>query len=199
MHLPAMKYIFLLLLLPFASSAQEKTDFSRYTKAWVIASDEIIDRWWKEKEVYAISKSSALSRQPGGVSVFIPDTARIAKPNGSVYILAYLVNNSGDTISIARADNTIAAPETQIFAEGAWKRFQISMGSVCANSYFSTPLPPKSYNILHIEQPEAGDTETLFRVKMVIEGKTYFSNPCAVYLNKNTIAKAGTYIRPLSF
>jgi hypothetical protein len=192
-----MKYSVLFLLLPFVSAAQGKIDFGRYTQAWVIAADEELDRW-KEKEIYAISKQPVLSRQPEGISVFIPDTARIIKPNGTAYILAYLLNNTKDTVKIDRADATIAEPETQIFVEGEWKRFQVSIGSSCGNSYFSVPLPPKSYNILHIEQREVGNTATLYRVKIVIEGKTYFSNPATIYLTRAAIAKAGTDIRPLT-
>ena len=199
MHLLVMKCLVLLLLIPTFSFSQAKVDFARYTSVWV-ADKNPDPKGWIPDEIHSIDKNSPLSLQKSNdLTVFIPDSNRVILNNQSVYILGYLINNSCDTLLIDRCDATIYRSETQIFVNGEWKLFQISMGSSCGNSYFKTQLPPQCYYVLHINRPKPGDIETKFRVRFKFGDKEFFSNSCNVFLTKEEIKKAGKSIHPLSF
>jgi hypothetical protein len=193
-----MKYLIPFFLIPIFSFSQDKMDFARYTSIWV--TDKNPDpKSWIPNEVHTIDKNlPAAIQRSDDLAVFIPDSNRVIRRNQSVYILAYLVNNSCDTLLIDRCDATIYPAETQIFVDGEWKLFQISMGSSCGNSYYKAHLPPQSYYILHITRPKPGDIETKFRVKFKFGDKEYFSNPCNLFITKEEFQKAGKTIQPLS-
>ena len=193
-----MKYLLLLLLLPTFSFSQDRIDFARYTSVWV-ADKNPDPKSWIPDEIHSIDNNLPLSiRKSVGLTVFIPDSNKVILNNQPVFILGYLINNSCDTLLIDRCDATIYPAESQIFVNGEWKLFQISMGSSCGNSYFKAQLPPQSYYALHINRPKPGDLETEFRIRFKFGDKEYFSNSCKVFLTKDEIQKAGKAIQPLS-
>lgn len=178
--------------------AQDRFDFSRYTSIWV-ADKNPDPKSWTSDEIYSIERESPFNEcNKMGLTVLIPDSNDVIMRGKSVFILGYLINNSSDTLLIDRCDATIYPAETQIMVDGEWKTFQISIGSSCGNSYFKAQLPPKSYYVLHINRPTAGNTQAQFRLKLKLGNKEYLSNSCFIMLTGEEIQKAGQQIEPLS-
>lgn len=193
-----MKFFLTILLLPSLSFAQSKFDFGRYTQIWVInANEKSHDFLYRESNLIS-SRTPVANFKLTELSLYIPGNNDVRFSNGNKYILAYLINNSSDTISIDRCDATIYPAETQILVNSEWKTFQISMGSSCGNSYFKAGLLPKSYYSLHIQRPSEGDIPTNFRVRLKIGNKEYFSNACSIKLTREEIQKTNVTIKPMS-
>jgi hypothetical protein len=193
-----MKSLLIFLLLPCFSLAQSRWDFSRYT-AIVVADKNPNPGSLISDEIYSIEKESPFNKcNKTELTILMPDSNNVSIRGESTYILGYLINNSSDSFLIDRCDALIYPAETQIMVDCEWKTFQISARSTCGNSYFKTPLPPKSYYVLYILRPTAGNIQTQFRIKLKLGGKEYLSNPCFIILTGEEIRKAGQPIKQLS-
>jgi hypothetical protein len=101
LHLTIMRFLLLLLLLPFSSFTQ-KLDFSRYTSVWVKAVKED-PHGLATDEARLIGECTPFPPSTTGeMTVVIPKNNDVIRSGRSAYILAYLINYSPDTIQIDR-------------------------------------------------------------------------------------------------
>lgn len=194
-YLYYMKYLLILLLFSNFIYAQPNINYSGYTNVWVKRKNPN-SKSWIPNEVFSIKKKSAFNKcDKNDLTILIPDSNKVFNKVNDGYILCYLINNTLDTFLIDRCDATIFPAETQILVNGIWQKFQISRGSSCGNSYFKSRLPPKSYYTIWIHRPTEGNNPTLFRLKLNLNNKAYYSNPCSLMLPIEAIQNAGQSIK----
>jgi hypothetical protein len=194
-----MKPILILFLLPLLSSAQNKFDFARYASV-LVNPKGVATRGLSEESFPLTSNAIFPLTDTLKPTLYIPVAADTTIANGNRYMQAYLINGMPDPFKIDRCDATIYPAETQILVNGEWKTFQVSITSICGNSYFASMLPPKSFYNLWIEVKTSahGTIPTQFRLKLRMGNTDYFSNSHTIYLTKEETGKAGTKIEPLA-
>lgn len=168
------------------------------TKQWYAKKIELghydngIQAWFKYDEpVNVLSKQYQQLLDSSGILLFIPEDYQVERMNGNKYIKMYLLNLTDSTLTIPRMDATIDNFSTEILINSTWVEFQTTKGASCGNSYWNGKLNSKYIMELEVSNSAllSGDKKNKIRIVYNHFGSRVVSNPVAVMLNSNQIAR----------
>lgn len=189
---------FIFILFTGTSFGQNGIDYSLYISVAVFDKEPLTSSEENQDEIFSLDSSYSLTHYPEqGLSAFISDSVTLSRISRKRLLVAYLVNNSTDTITVNRIDEAIYKCETQVLVNQKWETFQLTLPSDCGNSYYDSKLPPRTYYVLQIPDPTDGNIDTKFRVKFISKKIELFTNAITIKLTKERIAKTKQEIKPV--
>ncbi len=132
------------------------------------------------KALTARQKQTQLARQRIKFNR-IADSIHAVNNHGHYQIL--LLNNSADTIHLARQDGSLICVMQALTKDKQWRPVQYWQFSWCGNSYFDQLLLPKERVSLLTKLPKRGDYKTKLRYKLAGTDRFYYSNEFEGYIN----------------
>jgi len=157
---------------------------STLEKAWrefATSKDTLfVSRSQSWKAFTARQKQARLARQRIEFSR-MADSIHAANNHGHYQIL--LLNNSADTIHLARQDGSLICIMQALTKDKRWRPVQYWQFSWCGNSYFDQLLLPKERASLLAKLPRRGNYKTKLRYKLAGIDRFYYSNEFEGYIN----------------
>jgi hypothetical protein len=120
-------------------------------------------------------------------------------PNGNKFAKVYLLNNTTDSVEIARIDATLANVQEYFFVNNKWITFRKNGTSTCGNSYFKSKLAPNRQLALELnnEVLTDGKNKIPYKISILIGAQLIESNVIQVYLHNNQLRRMMTSVNEL--
>ncbi|TKB98443.1 hypothetical protein [Pedobacter cryotolerans] len=140
---------------------------------------------WVEDESEISDKSTEK------IKLYFPADFKVVMPNGNTFAKAYLLNNTADSIEIARIDATLANVQEYYFIKNKWVAFRTNGTSTCGNSYFSNKLPPNRQLTLELTNDilTDGTKKIPYKISIVIGSQQIESNVITVKLHDTQLKR----------
>jgi hypothetical protein len=140
---------------------------------------------WVEDESEISDKSTEK------IKLYFPSDFKVVMPNGNTFAKAYLINNTADSIEIARIDATLANVQEYYFIKNKWVAFRTNGTSTCGNSYFSNKLPPNRQLSLELTNDilTDGAKKIPYKISILIGSQQIESNIITVKLHDTQLKR----------
>lgn len=105
---------------------------------------------------------------------------RIMKTSGRQYLKCYLVNHTGKTVSIHRADEKIGGIMAQVRENNTWVTYQVSGPVFCGNSYWTQTLEKEKCLLVYYDYAPKTSEKVSLRLVFGAFGDTIYSNAITI-------------------
>jgi hypothetical protein len=121
------------------------------------------------------------------IKLYFINNFQITAPNGNKYAQLYLENTTGDSVSIARIDATLANVQEYFYLNNKWTKGRKNGTSTCGNSYYNEKLATATRMVLNLNNDElvGGNKEVNYKIMITIGNEIIESNVIKVHLFSN--------------
>lgn len=125
------------------------------------------------------------------IQLYFPTNFQIVMPNGNKYAKAYLINNTTDSIEIARIDATLANVQEYFLIKNKWIAFRKNGTSTCGNSYFSNKLAPNHQLSLELSNDVLtdGNNKIPYKISILLGTRLIECNVIQVKLHDSQLKR----------
>lgn len=111
-----------------------------------------------------------------GLNIFLPDSCYLKSSNGKDIIVAFLYNNSLDTILTSDCDGMVMKSALEVKQNDKWIVYHKSEDIECWVDCVQQYLFPGQYSVLAIFSEKKGTDKIPLRIKMKTDHGEYLSN-----------------------